>query len=105
MTPAELRAEHLPQSALSRLCYLEGNDAMSEIKFEEALKKLEKIVGDLEAGKLPLDESLKKYEEGIKLVQSCSRILETAQKKVEVLTKKDGSFQLKTFEEDPAEAA
>ena len=73
---------------------------MSEIKFEEALKKLEKIVGDLEAGKLPLDESLKKYEEGIKLVQSCSKILETAQKKVEVLTKKDGSFQLKAFDAD-----
>ncbi len=77
---------------------------MSEIKFEEALKKLEKIVGDLEAGKLPLDESLKKYEEGIKLVQSCSKILETAQKKVEVLTKKDGSFHLKAFDEDPSEA-
>ena len=73
---------------------------MAEIKFEEALKKLEKIVADLEAGKLPLDESLKKYEEGIRLAQSCSKILETAQKKVEVLTKKDGSFHLKQFEEE-----
>ena len=73
---------------------------MAEIKFEEALKKVEKIVSDLEAGKLPLDESLKKYEEGVRLVAACSRILEQAQKKVEVLTKKEGSFQLKPFEEE-----
>ena len=75
---------------------------MAEIKFEEALKKLEKIVSDLEAGKLALDDSLKKYEEGIRLVASCSKILESAHKKVEVLTKKDGSFQLKPFEEGQA---
>ena len=73
---------------------------MVEVKFEEALKKLEKIVSDLESGKLPLEESLKKYEEGVRLVSSCSKILETAQKKVEVLTKKEDSFQLKPFEEE-----
>lgn len=77
---------------------------MSEIKFEEALKKLEKIVSDLESGKLPLDESLKKYEEGVRLVSSCSKILESAQKKVEVLAKKEDSFQLKPFEEEAEEA-
>lgn len=73
---------------------------MAEIKFEEALKKLEKIVSDLEAGKLSLDESLKKYEEGVRLVAACSKLLEQAQKKVEVLTKKEGTFQLKPFEEE-----
>ncbi len=76
---------------------------MAEIKFEEALKKLEKIVSDLEAGKLPLEESLKKYEEGVRLAQSCSKILDTAQKKVDVLTKKDaGGFELKPFDEESA---
>ena len=76
---------------------------MPEIKFEEALKKLEKIVSDLESGKLPLEESLKKYEEGVRLVSSCSKILETAQKKVEVLTKKEGAFELKAFEGESEE--
>lgn len=76
---------------------------MAEIKFEEALKKLEKIVSDLEAGKLSLDESLKKYEEGVRLVAACSKLLEQAQKKVEVLTKKEGTFQLKPFEEGQTE--
>ena len=37
---------------------------MPEIKFEDALKKLEKIVEDLEKGDLSLDEALKKYQEG-----------------------------------------
>ena len=73
---------------------------MAEIKFEEALKKLEKIVSDLEAGKLSLDESLKKYEERVRLVAACSKLLEQAQKKVEVLTKKEGIFQLKPLEDE-----
>ena len=74
---------------------------MAEMKFEDALKKLEKIVEDLEDGNLSLDDALDKYEEGIKLVQVCSKKLENAQKKVEVLTKTPGGkFQLKPFEEN-----
>lgn len=73
---------------------------MSEMKFEEALKKLEKIVEDLERGTLSLDESLKKYEEGIRLSQICSKRLDAAQKKVEILVRKEGGkFELKPFEE------
>ena len=37
----------------------------AEMKFEEALKRLEKAVSDLESGELSLDDSLKKYEEGV----------------------------------------
>ena len=60
---------------------------MSEIKFEDALGKLEKIVSDLENSELSLDDSIKKYEEGIKLARICSQRLEQAKKKVEVLIK------------------
>lgn len=77
---------------------------MAEIKFEDALKKLEKIVEDLEDGDLPLDESLEKYEEGIRLSRICAKKLEAAKKKVEVLLKsEDGSFELKQFDERAAE--
>ena len=73
---------------------------MNEMKFEEALKKLERIVEDLEKGTLSLDESLKKYEEGVKLSLVCSKRLDAAQKKVEILVKKEGrKFELKPFEE------
>ena len=72
---------------------------MAEIKFEEALKKLEKIVADLETGEMSLDESLSKYEEGIKLSKICSRQLEAAKSRVELLMKSGNKFDVKPFEQ------
>lgn len=65
--------------------------------FEEDLKKLQKIVEELSGGKISLGESLKKYEEGVKIAQSCSRTLAEAQRKVELLMKKDGKISLEKF--------
>ena len=74
---------------------------MAEIKFEDALKKLEKIVEELEKGDLPLEDSLARYEEGIKLSRICQKKLETAKKKVELLVKsKEGKFKLEAFTEE-----
>jgi exodeoxyribonuclease VII small subunit len=73
---------------------------MAEIKFEESLKKLEKIVEDLEKGDLSLDEALKKYQEGIELARLCSQRLENAKKKIDLLVKnKKGEFELRPFDE------
>ncbi len=72
----------------------------SEMKFEEALKRLERIVQDLEDGDLPLDEACEKYEEGIRLSKACAKKLEQAKKKVEILLKnEDGSIELKEFDQ------
>ncbi len=77
---------------------------MAEMKFEEALKKLEKIVQSLEDGDIPLDEALEKYEEGIRLSKTCAKKLEAAKKKVEILLKnEDGSVDIKEFDEKAAE--
>lgn len=67
--------------------------------FEDDIKRLQKIVEELSGGKLTLGESLKKYEEGVKLAQSCSVALNDAQRKVELLMKKDGKFSKENFEE------
>ena len=76
-----------------------------EIKFEESLKALEKIVEELEKGNLALDVSLKKYEEGVKLAQQLSKRLEQAQKRVEVLLRgADGKLETKPFGADETEA-
>jgi len=73
---------------------------MTEIKFEDALKKLEGIVEDLEKGDLPLDDSLAKYEEGMKLSIVCTKKLEAAKKKVETLIKQgEDKFTLTPFDE------
>lgn len=71
--------------------------------FEEDLKRLQKIVEELSSGKITLGESLKKYEEGVKIAQSCSQTLAEAQRKVELLMKKDGKFSLEKFEDSDIE--
>ncbi|MFA5362786.1 MAG: exodeoxyribonuclease VII small subunit [Candidatus Omnitrophota bacterium] len=77
---------------------------MAEIKFEDALKKLEKIIEELEQGDMSLDEALKKYQEGLELSRVCSQRLENAKKKIDVLTKnKKGDFELKSLGEESLE--
>lgn len=71
--------------------------------FEEDIKKLQKIVEELASGKLTLGESLKKYEEGIKLSRSLSAMLNDAQRKVELLMKKDGKYSLEKFDDTQPE--
>ena len=68
---------------------------MSDIKFEDALQRLEQIVDQLEAGKLGLEESLKVFEEGVGLARRCARYLDEAEKRIELLTR-DESGTLKT---------
>ena len=61
--------------------------------FEENLEQLEKIVESLEEGNSTLDESLKAFETGIKLSRLCHKELNKAEKKVELLIKKDGEVK------------
>ena len=52
---------------------------MAAVKFEQAMARLEAIVGELEKSDLPLDESLKIFEEGIRLSKNCLKVLEEAE--------------------------
>jgi len=71
---------------------------MAAEKFETSLKKLEDAVNRLESGELPLEDSLKVFEEGIKHAAICSRKLNEAEKRVELLVKqRDGSFVREEF--------
>ncbi len=56
-----------------------------KMKFEDALKRLEELLTLLEEGDKPLDESLKLFEEGTKLARFCSKRLEEAERKIEIL--------------------
>ena len=69
-----------------------------EMTFEDAIKKLEKIALALENEKIELDESLKLYEEGVKLVRYCNRLIESAERKIKVLSvSEDGEMIEKDF--------
>ena len=67
------------------------------IDFEKSLKKLEKIVGELEEGNLSLEDALKIYEEGITLATGCSKTLKEAKARVERLVKKKGALTTEEF--------
>ncbi len=72
---------------------------MATVKFEEALARLEAIVAELERGELPLDDSMRIFEEGIKLSKVCLKMLDDAERRVEILVKdKDGRKRTRPFE-------
>lgn len=56
-----------------------------EIGFEEALKKLDEIIEELEKGELSLEETISKFEEGIKLCKLCREKIDKAEMKIEKL--------------------
>lgn len=73
---------------------------MESIKFEEAIKRLEDIVEQLESGELELEESIKVFEEGIRLAVFCQQELKKADGKIQQLLKNlDGELELVDFKE------
>ncbi|HHT72745.1 MAG TPA: exodeoxyribonuclease VII small subunit [Firmicutes bacterium] len=75
---------------------------MKDLKFEEALAKLEEIVRQLETGELPLEDSLKLFESGVALARLCSKKLDEAEGKIQILLSEDGEPTREEFavEED-----
>ena len=73
--------------------------AVKKPSFEQAMGRLEEIVGLLERGECGLDESLKLFEEGAKLAGQCEELLGKAEQKVNILLADD---QEKPFEGEDA---
>ena len=57
--------------------------------FEEALKELEQILAEIEAGEIGLEQSLLKYERGNFLILHCRGVLGAAEKQIEILSKNE----------------
>jgi exodeoxyribonuclease VII small subunit len=56
--------------------------------FETGLEELERIVKELEKGDLSLERSLFLFESGMKLSGDCKKMLEEAETRVEILTRR-----------------
>ncbi|MBC8216691.1 MAG: exodeoxyribonuclease VII small subunit [Candidatus Marinimicrobia bacterium] len=71
------------------------------LEFEAAFTRLEDIVAKLESGgESSLDDSLKYYQEGMELVQSCTKKLESAEQSIKQLTEdSEGNSILGDFDE------
>lgn len=59
--------------------------AKKTLDFEQAMTRLEEIVGLLERGEAPLEQSLALFEEGTALMRQCSAVLDEAEQKVSLL--------------------
>lgn len=69
------------------------------LSFEKSLEKLEALVKKLESGELSLEDSIQAFEEGVNLAQNCSKKLDQAEKKVEILlSSKDGTLSKQPFD-------
>jgi exodeoxyribonuclease VII small subunit len=67
-------------------------------EFEEALKRLETLVSEMEAGELSLDQMISHFEEGSALVDHCGKRLTEVERRIEKLVKKDGAITSEPFE-------
>jgi exodeoxyribonuclease VII small subunit len=76
-----------------------AQSADEPMPFQDALKKLEKIVDEMESGDLPLEAMLSRFEEGTRLVKVCQTKLEEAELKIQKLEKNAaGEMTLKPVE-------
>lgn len=57
------------------------------LSFEAAFARLEEILERLNGGTISLDDSLKLYEEADQLIATCSKRLNDAERKIEILVK------------------
>ena len=72
-----------------------------DIKYEDALKRLERLVAELDTSELDLETRLKKFEEGTKLARLLLKKLDQAKKKVQILVKSHvGETSLASFDDD-----
>jgi len=65
---------------------MSDDPTISELSFEDALKRLEAIVHRLESGEASLDESIELYAEGDRLRGQCEARLQAAQARIEKIT-------------------
>lgn len=76
-----------------------GGD-LEGLGFEEAIGRLGQAVEALEAGDLGLDAALARYEEGVRLLGRCKALLDSAERRVALLTgvADDGTPQVEPFD-------
>jgi len=64
---------------------------ISKLSFEQAIKELTSIVEKIEQGEIPLQDSLAQYEKGMALIKHCRTILQTAEQRIEKISKEEKS--------------
>lgn len=66
----------------------------TELSFEDCFHRLEEILERMNSSTIGLDESLKLFEEADKLINGCSKRLNEAERKIEILVKNRATGEL-----------
>ncbi|MFZ5814526.1 MAG: exodeoxyribonuclease VII small subunit [Bacillota bacterium] len=72
------------------------------LSFEQAIKRLEAVVRELETGDLPLDQALALFQEGVLLTRRCGGLLDAAEARIEKLLEQNGEAVTVPFEPEKA---
>ena len=72
------------------------------LSFEDALARLEEIVGSLETGQAKLDEAIENYERGALLKRHCEDKLKAAQARIDrIVEAADGAITTEPLDSEP----
>ena len=76
------------------------SESPPQLRFEQALAELDRVLRDLEDGTTTLEEALERYERGVSLLRQCYGQLQNAEQKIRLLAglTEDGKPDLKPFE-------
>jgi exodeoxyribonuclease VII small subunit len=59
---------------------------IKDMSFEDAMRELEQVVGQLERGDVPLEQSIQLFERGAALKARCEAKLKEAEEKISAIT-------------------
>ncbi|KMM37881.1 exodeoxyribonuclease VII small subunit [Guptibacillus hwajinpoensis] len=72
------------------------------VTFEEAMQKLEQIVGALEEGNVPLEKAISLFQEGMNLSNICHEKLQSIEGKMDQIVEENGEIKSFSVQEDEA---
>lgn len=73
-----------------------------DIRYEDAVERIEAIIDKIESGELGLEEAIKQCSQGKKLITHCRAILDTAEKRIAELVADENDRLSVDGEAEPA---
>ena len=75
-----------------------------KLTFEQQLEAVEALIAGMESGSMPLEESMRRYEEGMAMIASMEKELQSAQQRLTVIRRSaEGEDEEVPLEVDDAE--
>ncbi len=73
-------------------------EEVAEMSFEEAMDRLEALVGELEQGGIDLDRSIEIYEQAVVLRDRCRAILDDSERRIKKIMETADGLKEEDFE-------